>query len=101
MKAVKGIIAALVIAGAAIISSQKALEAEVSNVKVNASADREETKKEANPVVIMETSEGTIKIELWADKAPGTVKNFLRYTDEKFYDCTIFHRVINHFIIQT
>lgn len=53
-----------------------------------------------NPVVIMETSEGTLKIELWADKAPGTVKNFLRYVDDGFYDGTIFHRVIADFMIQ-
>ncbi|MCE5328233.1 MAG: peptidyl-prolyl cis-trans isomerase [Planctomycetaceae bacterium] len=51
-------------------------------------------------MVIMETSKGTIKIELWADKAPITVKNFLAYTGEKFFDGTIFHRVIPNFMIQ-
>lgn len=56
--------------------------------------------EETNPVVVMETSEGTIKIELWADQAPGTVKNFLRYVDEGFYNGTIFHRVISDFMIQ-
>ncbi len=55
---------------------------------------------DANPVVVMETSEGTIKIELWADKAPITVENFLAYVDEGFYDGTIFHRVISEFMIQ-
>ena len=54
----------------------------------------------AKPVVVMETSKGTIKIELWPRKTPMTVKNFLRYTDEKFYDKTIFHRVIKGFMIQ-
>jgi peptidyl-prolyl cis-trans isomerase B (cyclophilin B) len=53
-----------------------------------------------NPVVVMKTSMGTIKIELFADKAPGTVKNFLSYVDAKFYDGTIFHRVIPTFMIQ-
>jgi peptidyl-prolyl cis-trans isomerase B (cyclophilin B) len=48
----------------------------------------------------METSQGTIKIELFADKAPVTVKNFLSYADDKFYDGTIFHRVIPNFMIQ-
>ena len=48
----------------------------------------------------METSEGTIKIELWADKAPITVQNFIRYAEEGFYDGTIFHRVIDEFMIQ-
>jgi cyclophilin family peptidyl-prolyl cis-trans isomerase len=53
-----------------------------------------------NPVVVMETSAGTIKVELLADKAPVTVKNFLSYVDDKFYDGTIFHRVIPNFMIQ-
>src|SRR5947209_9493584 len=54
----------------------------------------------ANPVVVMETSLGTIKIELFEDKAPVTVKNFLGYVDKKFYDGTVFHRVIPTFMIQ-
>lgn len=58
------------------------------------------TKEATNPVVVMETSEGTIKIELWADKAPSTVSNFLRYVDSNFFDGTIFHRVISDFMIQ-
>lgn len=48
----------------------------------------------ANPVVIVETSMGNFKLELFEDKAPITVKNFLSYVDDKFYDGTIFHRVI-------
>jgi cyclophilin family peptidyl-prolyl cis-trans isomerase len=55
---------------------------------------------EKNPVVVMETSLGTIKIELDEQKAPITVKNFLGYVDDKFYDGTIFHRVISNFMIQ-
>src|ERR1700722_11618612 len=54
----------------------------------------------ANPVVVMETSMGTIKIELFEDKAPITVKNFLSYVDDKHYDGLIFHRVISNFMIQ-
>ncbi len=53
-----------------------------------------------NPVVVMETSKGTIKIELYPDKAPDTVKNFLSYVDKKHYDGTIFHRVMPTFMIQ-
>ncbi len=53
-----------------------------------------------NPVVVMETSMGTIKIELYQDKAPVTVKNFLNYVEKKHYDGTIFHRVIKTFMIQ-
>src|SRR3989337_400318 len=55
---------------------------------------------EENPTVLMETSLGNIKIELDQAKAPITVKNFLSYVDEKFYDGAIFHRVINNFMIQ-
>jgi len=54
----------------------------------------------ANPKVIMKTSKGDITLELFQDKAPITVKNFLSYVDEKFYDGTIFHRVIKGFMIQ-
>jgi peptidyl-prolyl cis-trans isomerase B (cyclophilin B) len=50
--------------------------------------------------VVMETSQGTIKIELDGDKAPVTTANFLSYVDDKFYDGTIFHRVIPNFMIQ-
>ncbi len=53
-----------------------------------------------NPVVVMETSMGKVEIELYPDKAPITVKNFLSYVDKKFYDGTIFHRVISSFMIQ-
>lgn len=55
---------------------------------------------EKKPVVIMETSAGTIKIELDAEKAPESVKNFLQYVDDQFYDGTVFHRVIGSFMIQ-
>jgi cyclophilin family peptidyl-prolyl cis-trans isomerase len=54
----------------------------------------------ANPKVIMKTNMGEIEIELYEDKAPKTVANFLKYVDDKFYDGTIFHRVINDFMIQ-
>jgi cyclophilin family peptidyl-prolyl cis-trans isomerase len=54
----------------------------------------------ANPVVEIKTSMGTIKVELFEDKAPTTVKNFLQYTEDKFFDGTVFHRVIPDFMIQ-
>lgn len=53
-----------------------------------------------NPVVVMETSLGTIEVELFADKAPITVKNFLSYVDDKHFNNTVFHRVIKNFMIQ-
>ncbi|MCW8957217.1 MAG: peptidylprolyl isomerase [Gammaproteobacteria bacterium] len=52
------------------------------------------------PLIQMETSLGTIEIELNPEKAPLSVANFLRYTNEGFYDGTIFHRVIKNFMIQ-
>lgn len=48
----------------------------------------------------MKTTMGDITLELYQDKAPDTVKNFLGYVDDKFYDGTIFHRVIKGFMIQ-
>ncbi len=56
--------------------------------------------EDKNPVVLMETSAGNIKIELDQKNAPISVKNFLSYVDDKFYDGTIFHRVIENFMIQ-
>lgn len=53
-----------------------------------------------NPKVVIDTSAGKITVELFADKAPITVKNFLQYVEEKHYDGTIFHRVIADFMIQ-
>jgi len=53
-----------------------------------------------NPRIEMETTKGKIVLELYADKAPQTVKNFLAYVDTGFYDGTIFHRVIPNFMIQ-
>ncbi|EFK07668.1 Peptidyl-prolyl cis-trans isomerase Cyp18 [delta proteobacterium NaphS2] len=53
-----------------------------------------------NPQVIMETSKGTIVLEVFPDEAPETVKNFLRYVRWGHYDGTIFHRVIPDFMIQ-
>src|SRR5690606_23965704 len=54
----------------------------------------------ANPAVEMSTSLGTIRIELYRDKAPKTVANFLQYVEDRFYDGTIFHRVIPGFMVQ-
>ena len=53
-----------------------------------------------NPNVLLDTTEGEILIELYPDKAPETVANFLKYVDEDFYKNTIFHRVIKGFMIQ-
>ncbi len=69
-------------------------------LSLSLAAAAEEKQGPVNPIVLMKTSMGQIKIELWPDKAPETVKNFLRYVDEGFFDGTIFHRVIDGFMIQ-
>jgi len=53
-----------------------------------------------NPMVNMSTSLGDITIELYSERAPVTVENFLRYTDSGFYEGTVFHRVIPGFVLQ-
>lgn len=53
-----------------------------------------------NPLITIKTNLGDIQLELFAEQAPQTVKNFLLYVDEKHYNKTIFHRVINDFMIQ-
>jgi len=69
-------------------------------IAAGAGCTRGAADKKEFPMVVMETSEGVIKLELWPDKAPVTVANFLRYVDEKHYDGTIFHRVMAKFMIQ-
>ncbi|MBT9612818.1 MAG: peptidyl-prolyl cis-trans isomerase [Burkholderiales bacterium] len=54
----------------------------------------------ANPMVEMKTNLGSMTLELYADKAPKTVANFLSYVKSGFYQGTIFHRVIDNFMIQ-
>jgi cyclophilin family peptidyl-prolyl cis-trans isomerase len=51
-------------------------------------------------VVLVETSMGNIKIELYPEKAPKSVENFLKYTKDGYYKDTIFHRVMAGFVIQ-
>ena len=65
-----------------------------------AMAAGEKMEQSEKRIVELKTSEGMIRLELWADKAPITVKNFLRYVEEGFYDGTIFHRVIDNFMLQ-
>ena len=54
----------------------------------------------SNPIVTMETTAGTMKIELYPDVAPNTVNNFISLVQKGFYDGLIFHRVIPGFMIQ-
>ena len=63
----------------------------------HAVAGQDSTQK---PVVVLDTSLGAITLELYPDKAPITVENFLKYVDEGFYDNLIFHRVMPGFMVQ-
>jgi len=54
-----------------------------------------------NRIAVLETSEGTIKFELYEDKAPITTANFVKLAESGFYDGLVFHRVVDNFVIQT
>ncbi len=55
---------------------------------------------QGNPVVVMQTSMGDVTIELFQDQAPISVENFLQYASDGYYEGTVFHRVIQQFMIQ-
>jgi len=63
-------------------------------------AQDKNTQKASNPVVVIQTTMGNITLELYKDKAPKSVENFLGYVKSGFYSGTIFHRVIKNFMIQ-
>ena len=60
----------------------------------------EQSSSVTNPIVVLRTNSGDITLELYADRSPITVANFLSYVDSGHYDNTIFHRVISNFMIQ-
>jgi peptidyl-prolyl cis-trans isomerase B (cyclophilin B) len=65
-----------------------------------ASAAQQQGQAKQNPRVLLETNKGKIVLELYADKAPKTVDNFLSYVKSGHYNGVIFHRVIKDFMIQ-
>jgi len=54
-----------------------------------------------NPIAVIDTSEGTIRVELYSDKVPNTCENFINLANDGFYDGIVFHRVMDNFMIQT
>lgn len=68
--------------------------------KTHAKEEATTAKKTTTPVVLIDTTLGKIKVQLNSEKAPISTENFLKYVDKKFYDKTIFHRVIKDFMIQ-
>ena len=87
-------------AGTAHSSSVTASMAVPQTAARDAAAGKISAPSAENPVVVLETSKGAIKIELFPREAPKTVENFLRYVDAGFYADTIFHRVIRGFVVQ-
>ncbi len=86
-------------------STMAQAESKVADTKVVAPTGQETLKKASNPIVEMAISQagkplGAVKIELYQDKAPATVKNFLGYVNSGFYKGTVFHRVIKGFMVQ-
>ncbi|MCK4224345.1 MAG: peptidylprolyl isomerase [candidate division Zixibacteria bacterium] len=61
---------------------------------------KEPIERDKNPIVVMETSLGTIEVELFFDKTPKTAENFLKLVLSEFYDGLTFHRIIPNFVIQ-
>ena len=82
-------LATILIAVQAVITSATAISQTTSQAK-----------SEINPKVQFNTTAGNFVVELHADKAPKTVANFLQYVKDKHYDGTIFHRVIDNFMVQ-
>ena len=91
--------ALLIAAGCDSSPSTEAKVEEVEPVAKTAEPPAEEEEVlTGTPVVAMRTTKGMIRIELYPEKAPKTVANFLKYVDRKFYDSTIFHRVLRNAI---
>jgi peptidyl-prolyl cis-trans isomerase B (cyclophilin B) len=63
-------------------------------------AVKKENQNQENPIVVLTTNMGVIKVELYRNKAPKTVDNFLAYVHSNHFDNTIFHRIIDGFMIQ-
>ena len=65
-------------------------------IYINMNAEEEE-----NPIAVIDTSMGTIKVELYEDKVPNTCDNFIKLANDGFYDGLVFHRVMDDFMIQS
>jgi len=77
-----------------------AILAGLTSVLISTQLSAQTAAANTNPKAVIHTSMGDISIELFADKSPLSVENFIRYVNSGYYDGTIFHRVISHFMIQ-
>ena len=94
------ILCILLVAFATTFVPQTGNPAQAKPVPPQAAAPAPATPAPGNPVVVVSTSLGDITLELFKDRAPVSVENFLRYAQEGFYEGTIFHRVKADFMIQ-
>ena len=85
----------LILAGIAVV-----IVVAVAGVLLLGSGNDNTNGESGDQIAIIETSEGTIKVDLYEDKTPNTVQNFINYAEEGFYDGLVFHRVIDGFMIQ-
>jgi len=69
-------------------------------VNLNLSSNNNNEENDENPFAVIETSMGTIKVELYQDEVPNTCKNFIKLANDGFYDGLVFHRIIDNFMIQ-
>ena len=70
------------------------------DTKTNTSTNASMSNSNTNEVAVINTTEGTMVVEFWADAAPNTIANFKKLANQGFYDGTCFHRVIKGFMIQ-
>jgi len=69
-------------------------------VGINLDDNQDNNNSEENPAVIIMTNKGNMIVELFQDKVPNTVENFINYVKDSFYDGIVFHKVIDDFMIQ-
>jgi len=98
--AVKLLLVAVLMPAMLVTAACKQKDNSAQNTAQSAPAGDTSETKGGNPVVIISTSKGDIKVELLKNEAPVTVENFLSYVNDGFYDGTVFHRVIPNFMIQ-
>jgi cyclophilin family peptidyl-prolyl cis-trans isomerase len=80
--------------------TDKTINQSIEEAETQTTENQNEVEEVTNPIVIMKTSQGDMKIELFMDKAPVTAGNFLNLTKDGFYDGLTFHRIIWNFMIQ-
>ncbi len=100
MKKYFAIIFVLLLSMSILTSCIKKTDSDQNQISNDSANKDDKMKKSNNPIVVFETSKGNFEVELYADKAPISVANFISYVNSSFYDGLIFHRVIGNFMVQ-